>query len=106
MGSNPVAVAQISDIAPVSSKEFFDVQAKIEGRFSLNLYLTGLPSPSKYIVTYIMSFLDTPLKQLHESNVTYFNQQVRNDKLNRKGEEILVEVMPNIMLLMAEMRNV
>ena len=106
MGSNPVAVAQISDIAPVSSKEFFDVQASIEGRFTLNLYLTGLPSPSKYIVTYIMSFLDTPLKQLHESNVTYFNQQVRNDKLNRKGEEILVEVMPNIMLLMAEMRNV
>ena len=106
MGSNPVAVAQISDIAPVSSKEFFDVQASIEGRFTLNLYLTGLPSPNKYIVTYLLSFLDTPLKQLHESNVTYFNQQVRNEKPNRKGEEILVEVMPNIMLLMAEMRNV
>ena len=82
------------------------VQASIEGRFTLNLYLTGLPSPNKYIVTYLLSFLDTLLKQLHESNVTYFNQQVRNEKPNRKGEEILVEVMSNIMLLMTEMRNV
>ena len=35
LGSNLVAVSQISDIAPVSSKEFLDIQATIECRFSL-----------------------------------------------------------------------
>ena len=35
MGSNPVAVTQTSDIAPVSSKEFLDIQATIECKFTL-----------------------------------------------------------------------
>ena len=35
MGSNPIAVTYISDIAPVSRKEFFDIQATIEYRFTL-----------------------------------------------------------------------
>ena len=30
VGSNPVAVSEIADIVPVSSKEFFDVQATRE----------------------------------------------------------------------------
>ena len=35
MGSNPVAVTQTSDIAPVSSKVFLDIQATIECKFTL-----------------------------------------------------------------------
>ena len=34
-GSSPVAVTLTSDIAPVSSKEFHDIQATIECRFTL-----------------------------------------------------------------------
>ena len=33
--SNPVAVAYTSDIAPVSNKDFLDIQATIECRFTL-----------------------------------------------------------------------
>ena len=35
VGSNPVAVTETSDPAPVSSKEFFDIQANIECGFNL-----------------------------------------------------------------------
>ena len=35
VGSNPVPVTKISDIAPVSSKEFLDIQTTRECRFSL-----------------------------------------------------------------------
>ena len=35
MGSSPVAVTCTSDIAPVSSKKFFDIQATIECGFPL-----------------------------------------------------------------------
>ena len=35
MSSNPVAVTQTSDIGPVLSKEFFDIQATIECRLTL-----------------------------------------------------------------------
>ena len=34
-GFEPVAVTYTSDIAPVSSKEFLDIQAIIESRFTL-----------------------------------------------------------------------
>ena len=35
MGSNPVAVSETSDIAPVSSNEVLNIQATIEWRFTL-----------------------------------------------------------------------
>ena len=35
VGSNPVAVTLLSDIRPVSSKEFFHIQASTECRFTL-----------------------------------------------------------------------
>ena len=35
VGSNPVAVTSPSDFAPASSKEFLDIQATIECRFTL-----------------------------------------------------------------------
>ena len=35
MGLNPVAVTYTSDIAPVSRKEFFDIQSTIEYSFIL-----------------------------------------------------------------------
>ena len=35
MGSSPVAITQTSDFVPVSSKEFFDIQATIECGFTL-----------------------------------------------------------------------
>ena len=35
VGSNPVSVTEISDIAPVSSKGFIDIQATIECRLNL-----------------------------------------------------------------------
>ena len=35
LGSNPVLVTKTSDIAPVSSKEFLDIQATTECRFIL-----------------------------------------------------------------------
>ena len=35
VGSNPVAVTETSDFAPVSSKEFLDIQATIECGFTL-----------------------------------------------------------------------
>ena len=35
MGSSPVAVTSPLDFAPASSKEFFDIQATIECRFTL-----------------------------------------------------------------------
>ena len=35
MGSSPVAVTWIPDIAPVSSKEFLDTEANIECGFTL-----------------------------------------------------------------------
>ena len=35
VGLNPVAVTLTSDMAPVSSKEFHEIQATIECRFSL-----------------------------------------------------------------------
>ena len=35
LGSNPVAVTSSSDLAPVSSKEFLDIQATIECGFTL-----------------------------------------------------------------------
>ena len=35
VGSNPVAATKFSDTAPVSSKEFFDIQATIGFRFTL-----------------------------------------------------------------------
>ena len=35
VGSNPVAVTQTPDIAPVSSKEFLDIQANKECEFTL-----------------------------------------------------------------------
>ena len=34
-GSNPVAVAQLSDIMPVSSEEFLDLQATTKRIFTL-----------------------------------------------------------------------
>ena len=37
MGSNPIAAIQTSDIAPVSSKEFPDIQAITECGFTLKL---------------------------------------------------------------------
>ena len=37
VGSNPVAVSQTSDMALVLSKEFLDIQATIECRFTLKL---------------------------------------------------------------------
>ena len=33
VGSNPVTVTQVSDMAPVSSKEFRDIQATLEFLF-------------------------------------------------------------------------
>ena len=38
-GSCPVVITLFSDIAPVSSKEFFDIQAVTECRFTLNSYV-------------------------------------------------------------------
>ena len=38
--SSPVAVISFSDIAPVSSKEFLDIQVITECRFTLNAYMT------------------------------------------------------------------
>ena len=35
VGSSPVAVTEILDFAPASSKEFFDIQATIECGFTL-----------------------------------------------------------------------
>ena len=35
VGSSSVAVTYVSDFAPASSKEFLDIQATIEGRFTL-----------------------------------------------------------------------
>ena len=35
LGSNPVAVTSTSDFVPASSKEFLDIQATIESRFTL-----------------------------------------------------------------------
>ena len=35
VGSSPVAVTEILDFAPASSKEFFDIQAAIECGFTL-----------------------------------------------------------------------
>ena len=35
VGSSPVAVAETSDIAPVSSKEFLEIQTTIECGFTL-----------------------------------------------------------------------
>ena len=35
VGSNPVAVTLVSDIAPVSSMRFFNIQTTIECRFTL-----------------------------------------------------------------------
>ena len=35
VGSSPVAVTEISDFAPVLSKEFLDIQATIECEFTL-----------------------------------------------------------------------
>ena len=40
VGSTPVAVTENSDIAPVLSKEFLDIHATIECRFTLNGYVT------------------------------------------------------------------
>ena len=36
---NPVIVTQISDITPVLSKEFFDIQATAEFRFTMKYVL-------------------------------------------------------------------
>ena len=38
--SNPVAVSEISGIAPVLSKEVFEIQAITEYRFTLSAYVT------------------------------------------------------------------
>ena len=35
VGSSPVAVTQLSDIAPLLGKEFLDIQANIECEFTL-----------------------------------------------------------------------
>ena len=39
-GSSAVAITQTSDIAPIMSKEFLDIQAIKERRFTLNAYMT------------------------------------------------------------------
>ena len=39
VGSDPVAVTKTADIAPVSSKEFLDIQATAECRFTLKRIL-------------------------------------------------------------------
>ena len=46
VSSNPVAITYTSDIAPVLSKEFLDIQATIECRFTLK-------SVRDMIITYI-----------------------------------------------------
>ena len=54
--SNPVAVTKTSDIAPVPSKEFFDIQATVECRFTLRRV-------RDMIITYsqqVLCFLNKP----------------------------------------------
>ena len=49
VNSNSVAVTETSDVAPVSRKEFLDIQATIECRFSLKL-------EREMIITYSQDF--------------------------------------------------
>ena len=56
MGSNPIAGTKISDIAPVSSKEFLVIQATMEYRFTL--------------------------KRVHDTTITY-NQMHHTDKYSQ-----------------------
>ena len=48
MGSNPAAVAYTSDIAPVLSKEFIDIQATTECRFTLKRVRDMIRTYSQY----------------------------------------------------------
>ena len=50
MGSNPVAVTYPSDIAPVWSKEFLDIQATVKCGFTLKSVSDMVLTYSIYIV--------------------------------------------------------
>ena len=52
LSSNPVAVTETSDMAPVLSKEFLDIQASMKYRFTLKLV-------HDMITTYNTMFLKT-----------------------------------------------
>ena len=47
VGSTPIAVTQTSDIVPVLSKEFIDIEANIECRFTLKRVRDMLRTSSK-----------------------------------------------------------
>ena len=56
VGSNPVDVT--SDIAPVSSKEFLDIQAAIECRFSLKNVRDMIRTySSSFEIAYLFDYL-------------------------------------------------
>ena len=49
VGSSPVAVTLLSDIVPVSSKDFLEIQATAECRFTLNKQVCDMIKTSKQL---------------------------------------------------------
>ena len=52
IGSNPVAVTSTSDITPVSSKEFLEIEAPIDCRFTLKHVLDMIIAYSQYKILF------------------------------------------------------
>ena len=59
VGSNLVAVTQTSDIAPVSSKEFLDIQPTIECSFSLKRVRDIIRTYSRLKTNFVIFYSDT-----------------------------------------------
>ena len=78
VGSNPVSVTETSDIAPVSTEEFLDIQATTECRFTLKRV-------HDMIITYIeINIINLTLIQNVLSdclNKFFFNEKMKLMKL-------------------------
>ena len=71
MGSNPVAVTQTSDIAPVSGKEFLDIQATKECRFTLKRVcdMIRIHSPSIHACIFCFHIIEKKTKNIFSLRV-------------------------------------
>ena len=81
MGLRPAAVTETSDFAPVSSKEFLDIQATIKCGFILKRVRDMIRTYSQMIGFY-MEF-KTELKWVNRPN-TYFSMHNTREKLLQK----------------------
>ena len=83
MGSNPIAVAQTSDIVPISSKEFLDIHATTECRLTLTRVCDSIRTHRQYIpspiVYYTRSWSLKNLTKILKLNLCLKNKNIKNN---------------------------